>query len=60
MICREKMKINHVKIKCTNRHNYAATIPGEAGFGRVIQLVIKLAMHRLSETNAKGFVFKTS
>ena len=31
MICREKMKINYIKIKCTNRHNYAATIPGEAG-----------------------------
>ena len=31
MICREKMKINYIKMKCTNRHNYAATIPGEAG-----------------------------
>ena len=31
MICREKMKINYMKMKCTNRHNYAATIPGEAG-----------------------------
>ena len=31
MICREKMKINDIKMKCTNIHNYAATIPGEAG-----------------------------
>ena len=31
MICREKIKINYIKMKCTNRHNYAATIPGEAG-----------------------------
>ena len=31
MICREKMKINYIKMECTNRHNYAATIPGEAG-----------------------------
>ena len=31
MICREKMKLNYIKMKCTNRHNYAATIPGEAG-----------------------------
>ena len=31
MICREKMKINYIKMKCTNIHNYAATIPGEAG-----------------------------
>ena len=30
MICREKLKINYIKMKCTNRHNYAATIPGEA------------------------------
>ena len=29
MICREKK--NYIKMKCTNRHNYAATIPGEAG-----------------------------
>ncbi len=29
MICREK--INYIKMKCTNRHTYAATIPGEAG-----------------------------
>ena len=26
-----KMKIIYIKMKCTNRHNYAATIPGEAG-----------------------------
>ena len=26
-----KNKINYIKMKCTNRHNYAATIPGEAG-----------------------------
>ena len=31
MICRRKMKINYIKMKCTNRHHYAATIPGEAG-----------------------------
>ena len=31
MICREKLKINYIKMKCTNRHNYAATIQGEAG-----------------------------
>ena len=31
MICREKMQINYIKMKCTNRHNYAATITGEAG-----------------------------
>ena len=31
MICRDKMKINYIKMKCTRRHNYAATIPGEAG-----------------------------
>ena len=30
MICREKMEINYIKMKCTNIHNYAATIPGEA------------------------------
>ena len=26
MICREKMKINYIKMKCTNRHNYAAQL----------------------------------
>ena len=26
MICREKMKINYIKMKCTNIHSYAATI----------------------------------
>ena len=26
-----KIKINFLKIKCTNRYNFAATIPGEAG-----------------------------
>ena len=26
MICREKMKINYIKMKFTNIHNYAATI----------------------------------
>ncbi len=31
MICREKMKINYIIMKCTNIHNYAATIPSEAG-----------------------------
>ena len=31
MICREKIKINYIKMKCTNIHNNAATIPGEAG-----------------------------
>ena len=31
MICREKMKINYIKMKCTNRHNYAATIPAKPG-----------------------------
>ena len=31
MIYREKMKIDYIKMKCTNRHNCAATIPGEAG-----------------------------
>ncbi len=34
MICREKMKINYTKMKCTNRHTYAATIPGEASTAR--------------------------
>ena len=28
---RNAMKINYIKMKCTNRHNYAATILGEAG-----------------------------
>ena len=27
---RKQIKINVLKIKCTNRYNYAATIPGEA------------------------------
>ena len=29
MICREKMKINYIKMKCTNRHNYAGAKPGD-------------------------------
>ena len=28
---RKQIKINFLKIKCTNRYNYAATVPGEAG-----------------------------
>ena len=28
---RKQIKINFLKIKCTNRHNYAAMIPSEAG-----------------------------
>ena len=28
---RKQIKINFLKIKCTNRYNYAATITGEAG-----------------------------
>ena len=32
MISREnKLKKNSLKIECTNRYNYAATIPSEAG-----------------------------
>ena len=27
----KNIKINFLKIKCTNRYDYAATIPGEAG-----------------------------
>ena len=30
-IQRKQIKINFIKIKCTNRYNFAATIPGEAG-----------------------------
>ena len=30
-IQRKQIKINFLKIKCTNRYNFAATLPGEAG-----------------------------
>ena len=30
-IQRKQIKINFLKIKCTNRYNFAATILGEAG-----------------------------
>ena len=30
-IQRKQIKVNFLKIKCTNRYNVAATIPGEAG-----------------------------
>ena len=30
-IQRKQIKINFLKIKCTNRYTFAATIPGEAG-----------------------------
>ena len=30
-IQRKQIKINFLQIKCTNRYNFAATIPGEAG-----------------------------
>ena len=30
-IQRKQIKINFLKIKCTNRYNFATTIPGEAG-----------------------------
>ena len=30
-IQRKQIKINFLKIKCTNRYNFAATIPGDAG-----------------------------
>ena len=30
-IKRKQIKINFLKIKCTNRYTFAATIPGEAG-----------------------------
>ena len=30
-IQRKQIKINFLKIKCTNRYHFAATIPGEAG-----------------------------
>ena len=30
-IQRKQVKINFIQIKCTNRYNFAATIPGESG-----------------------------
>ena len=30
-IQRKQIKINFLKIKCTNRYNFATTIPGKAG-----------------------------
>ena len=30
-IQRKQIKINFLKIKCTNRYHFAATIPGEVG-----------------------------
>ena len=30
-IWRKQIKINFLKIKCTHRYNFPATIPGEAG-----------------------------
>ncbi len=30
-IQRKQIKINFLKIKCTNRYHFATTIPGEAG-----------------------------